>query len=78
MDNNLFETRNMNKDLIDVSNKDTTYEVLFEISQILNTNLTRNELKILIKLCDIGVNPNSLSKVVNQLILKRNNTQQNN
>ena len=45
--------------------------VLFEISQILNTGLTRHQLNILTDLCEMGVNPEALAKVVQQLKTKK-------
>ena len=53
-------------------------KVLYEISQILNTGLTKEQLKILTDLCEMGVNPEALAKVVQQLRLKKQQQQMNN
>lgn len=46
--------------------------VLYEISQILNTGLNRQQLEILVQLCEMGVNPEVLANVVNQLRAESN------
>eukprot|EP01083_Nonionella_stella_P161615 529633_1 len=45
---------------------------LYEISKILNTGLTKEQLRILTDLCEMGVNPEALAKVVQQLRTKQN------
>mmetsp|Transcript_26657 Transcript_26657/g.30631 ORF Transcript_26657/g.30631 Transcript_26657/m.30631 type:complete len:83 (-) Transcript_26657:1073-1321(-) len=42
-------------------------EVIYEISQILNTGLDRKTLSILVSLCECGVNPEALATVVKEL-----------
>lgn len=42
-------------------------EILYEISQILNTGLDRTSLSILVSLCENGVNPEALAAVVKEL-----------
>ena len=44
-----------------------TVEILYEISQILNTGLDRTSLSILVSLCENGVNPEALAAVVKEL-----------
>ena len=44
-----------------------TIEILYEISQILNTGLDRTSLSILVSLCENGVNPEALAAVVKEL-----------
>ena len=44
-----------------------TMEILFEISQLLNTGLDRHSLSILLSLCEHGVNPEALAMVVKEL-----------
>eukprot|EP00053_Salpingoeca_punica_P020867 m.212413 g.212413 ORF g.212413 m.212413 type:complete len:74 (+) comp20340_c0_seq1:105-326(+) len=44
-----------------------TMDVLFEISQILNTGLDRETLSICTSLCEAGVNPEALAAVVKEL-----------
>ena len=42
-------------------------EILYEISQILNTGLDKTSLSILVSLCESGVNPEALAAVVKEL-----------
>jgi len=42
------------------------------MAQILNCGLTRQQLSILITLCEYGVDPNALAQVVNQLKIEAN------
>lgn len=44
-----------------------TIEILYEISQILNTGLDRTSLSLLVSLCENGVNPEALAAVVKEL-----------
>ncbi|EKX46880.1 hypothetical protein GUITHDRAFT_152235 [Guillardia theta CCMP2712] len=44
-----------------------TSEVLFEMSNLLNTGLDKPTLNILIELCENGVNPEALAHVVREL-----------
>ena len=44
-----------------------TMEILYEMSQILNTGLDRTSLSILVSLCENGVNPEALAAVVREL-----------
>ena len=50
--------------------------MLYEISQILNTGLNRQQLEILVQLCEMGVNPEVLANVVNQLRKESNSLSQ--
>jgi len=43
------------------------FEAAFELSQLLNTGLDREALRILIKLCEQGINPEALASVVKEL-----------
>lgn len=40
---------------------------VFEMSQILNTGLTREQLAILVELCELGANPEALAAVVSEM-----------
>jgi mitotic-spindle organizing protein 1 len=40
---------------------------VYEISQLLNTGLDRRTVQILMALCDAGVNPQALARVVQEL-----------
>jgi len=44
-----------------------TLDILYEVSQILNTGLDRTTLSILVGLCESGVNPEALAAVVKEL-----------
>lgn len=44
-----------------------TKDALFELSSLLNTGLDRETLDILVRLCELGVNPDALAEVVQQL-----------
>eukprot|EP00472_Partenskyella_glossopodia_P012819 CAMPEP_0197515086 /NCGR_PEP_ID=MMETSP1318-20131121/322_1 /TAXON_ID=552666 /ORGANISM="Partenskyella glossopodia, Strain RCC365" /LENGTH=75 /DNA_ID=CAMNT_0043063353 /DNA_START=36 /DNA_END=263 /DNA_ORIENTATION=+ len=44
-----------------------TFEVVYEMSRVLNCGLDRQTLAILMKLCDNGVNPEALAEVVKEL-----------
>jgi mitotic-spindle organizing protein 1 len=44
-----------------------TMEVLYEISQLLNTGLDRTTLSILTSLCECGVSPEALANAVKEL-----------
>ncbi len=44
--------------------------LLHEVSTLLNTGLDQETLKILVRLCDAGINPEALAVVVEQLRLK--------
>uniref|UniRef100_A0A6M2DMH3 Putative mitotic-spindle organizing gamma-tubulin ring associated n=1 Tax=Xenopsylla cheopis TaxID=163159 RepID=A0A6M2DMH3_XENCH len=43
------------------------YDTLFEISRLLNTGLTPETLKICIRLCEAGVNPEALAHVLREI-----------
>lgn len=42
-------------------------ELVFRMSNILDTGLDRHTLSVLIALCDLGVNPEALAAVVKEL-----------
>lgn len=42
-------------------------ELVFRMSNILDTGLDRHTLSVLIALCDLGLNPEALAAVVNEL-----------
>ncbi|KAL0129306.1 hypothetical protein PUN28_004184 [Cardiocondyla obscurior] len=44
-----------------------TFQTLFQISKLLNTNLDETTLSICIRLCENGVNPHALATVVKEL-----------
>lgn len=41
--------------------------VLYELSTLLNTNLDRQSLSIIVQLCELGVNPEAISAAVKEL-----------
>lgn len=55
----------MNSEALEESKE--TLEVLYEISQLLNTGLDRTSLGLLVSLCENGVNPEALAAVVKEL-----------
>jgi mitotic-spindle organizing protein 1 len=55
----------MNSEALEESKE--TLEVLYEISQLLNTGLDRTGLGLLVSLCENGVNPEALAAVVKEL-----------
>jgi len=50
-------------------------ETLHEVSNLLNTGLDRETLSILLSLCELGVNPEALVAVVNELRREANSVQ---
>ncbi|KYN39834.1 Mitotic-spindle organizing protein 1, partial [Trachymyrmex septentrionalis] len=44
-----------------------TFQTLYQISKLLNTNLDPTTLSICIRLCENGVNPHALATVVKEL-----------
>lgn len=44
-----------------------TFQTLYQISKLLNTNLDPNTLSMCIRLCENGVNPHALAAVVKEL-----------
>ena len=42
-------------------------DALFELSSLLNTGLDKETLDVLVSLCELGVNPDALAEVVQQL-----------
>jgi mitotic-spindle organizing protein 1 len=44
-----------------------TLDVLHEMSKLLNTGLTRDQLMICVTLCEAGVNPEALAAVIKEL-----------
>ncbi len=46
---------------------DQAISLLYEISNILDTGLDKETLRILVGLCDAGVNPEALAMVVKEL-----------
>ncbi|KAJ3337949.1 Mitotic-spindle organizing protein 1 [Gonapodya sp. JEL0774] len=47
-----------------------TFEILLEISRILNTGLDRSQLAACVQLCELGVNPEALAAVVKEVLAK--------
>ncbi|KAL0271212.1 UNVERIFIED_CONTAM: hypothetical protein PYX00_008382 [Menopon gallinae] len=43
------------------------FVALHDISQILNTGLSQEELKICVQLCERGINPNMLASIIRTL-----------
>ncbi|GAB5353076.1 hypothetical protein AAMO2058_000007100 [Amorphochlora amoebiformis] len=43
------------------------FEVIYEISKVLNCGLDRQTLSILVSLCENGVNPEALAAVITEL-----------
>mmetsp|Transcript_9574 Transcript_9574/g.10906 ORF Transcript_9574/g.10906 Transcript_9574/m.10906 type:complete len:86 (-) Transcript_9574:769-1026(-) len=54
-------------DSLPVREAQQTMDVLFELSQLLNTGLDKATLSILVSLCENGVNPEALAMVVKEL-----------
>mmetsp|Transcript_16283 Transcript_16283/g.19032 ORF Transcript_16283/g.19032 Transcript_16283/m.19032 type:complete len:86 (-) Transcript_16283:8-265(-) len=54
-------------DSLPVREAQQTMDVLFELSQLLNTGLDKTTLSILVSLCENGVNPEALAMVVKEL-----------
>ncbi|CAD6243904.1 GSCOCG00013199001-RA-CDS [Cotesia congregata] len=50
---------------VNISRK--TFHTIYEISKLLNTNLDQTTLSICIRLCENGVNPQALAKVVKEI-----------
>ena len=44
-----------------------TLEIVFKIAELLNTGLDKATLDILVQLCEAGVNPEALARVVQEL-----------
>jgi len=44
-----------------------TMDILMEISRVLNTGLDEETLALCLRLCEAGVNPEALAKVVREL-----------
>lgn len=45
----------------------TAFETLEEISRILNTGLDNKSLSLCVRLCEIGVHPEALAKVIKEI-----------
>lgn len=45
-----------------------TFQILMEMSKLLNTRLDETTLALCVRLCDNGANPESLAKVVTELL----------
>lgn len=43
------------------------FNALYNISQILNTGLTKEELILCVQLCEKGINPNMLADIVREM-----------
>lgn len=54
-----------------------TFQVLFQISQLLNTGLDAETLTICIRLCELGVDPEVLAHVIKEIRKVSENTVQN-
>ncbi len=54
-------------DAATVAQGDQAIEVLWQIANILNTGLDKETLRILVGLCEAGVNPEALATVVKEL-----------
>lgn len=44
-----------------------TFQILMEISKLLNTGLDETTLALCVRLCDNGANPEALAKVITEL-----------
>ncbi|KAL4432662.1 hypothetical protein ABPG74_004955 [Tetrahymena malaccensis] len=51
----------------DIEEAKETLEILYDINQILNCGLDRQQLSVLISLCENGINPEALAAVVKEL-----------
>lgn len=49
-----------------------TFQILMEMSKLLNTRLDETTLALCVRLCDNGANPESLAKVVTELLRVKN------
>lgn len=54
-----------------------TFQTLMELSQLLGTGLDPETLTICIRLCEAGVNPESLATIVRELRRETENSTQN-
>lgn len=54
-----------------------TFQVLFQISQLLNTGLDAETLTICIRLCELGVDPEVLAHVIKEIRKVNENAVQN-
>ncbi|CAH2241346.1 jg15546 [Pararge aegeria aegeria] len=54
-----------------------TFQMLFQISQLLNTGLDAENLTICIRLCELGVNPEILAFVIKEIRKTSKNVVQN-
>ncbi|EAN30489.2 Mitotic-spindle organizing gamma-tubulin ring associated family protein [Theileria parva strain Muguga] len=52
--------------------EDTNFDLICKLSDYLDTGIDRNLLRILVNLCLLGVNPNSLVNILKRLIKFRN------
>ncbi|KXS11521.1 hypothetical protein M427DRAFT_79406, partial [Gonapodya prolifera JEL478] len=48
-----------------------TFDILADISRILNTGLDRQQLATIVQLCELGVNPEALAAVVKEVRRER-------
>lgn len=53
------------------------FQMLFEISQLLHTGLDSEALSICIRLCELGVHPDSLAQAVMEIRKTSENASQN-
>lgn len=54
-----------------------TFQMLFQISQLLNTGLDAETLTICIRLCELGVDPEVLAHVIKEIRKVNENAVQN-
>lgn len=54
-----------------------TFQMLFQISQLLNTGLDAETLTICIRLCELGVDPEVLANVIKEIRKVNENPVQN-
>lgn len=54
-----------------------TFQILFQISQLLNTGLDAETLTICIRLCELGVDPEVLAHVIKEIRTVNENAVQN-
>eukprot|EP00041_Stephanoeca_diplocostata_P023028 m.558936 g.558936 ORF g.558936 m.558936 type:complete len:99 (-) comp22202_c0_seq5:3197-3493(-) len=68
--NSMMASSHQVNESLEMSPSDTKSEaldVIFEMSEILNTGLDREALSICVSLCEAGVNPEALAAVVKEL-----------
>jgi mitotic-spindle organizing protein 1 len=53
--------------MADAADREDTMDILVEMSAILNTGLDKESLRLLMRLCETGANPETLALIVQEL-----------